>query len=93
MTALFVCCRLHPMSGALPYLKKLAPELSGAALASHLASTLDVSYSTVYDWMKRGMATAQMQNVLKVAKALADQGHEVSLGDLESMCEQELGNQ
>lgn len=78
------------MSGALPYLKRLAPELSGAALASHLASTLDVSYSTIYDWMNKGMATTQTQNVLKVARALMERGHSISLSDLESMCKQEL---
>jgi len=85
-----IACRLHAMSGALPYLKSLAPALSGSALAGHLASELDVSYSTVYDWMNRGMSTAQTQNVLKVANALIRQGRSIGLSDIERMCQVEI---
>lgn len=88
-----IACRLHAMSGALPYLKSLAPNLSGSALAGHLASELDVSYSTVYDWMNRGMATAQTQNVLKVVNALIKQGRDIGLQDISRMCQVDISDE
>lgn len=74
------------MSGILPYLQQLRPGLHGSALAQQIASDLGVHYSTVYKWLKFGMASAEAQHLLRLAWLLQRDGHEVHLGDLQRMC-------
>jgi hypothetical protein len=74
------------MSGILPYFKQLRPGLSGAALAQQIASDMGVHYSTVYKWLRFGMASAEAQHLLRLAQLLHQGGHDVSLGDLQRMC-------
>lgn len=74
------------MSGILPYLQQLRPGLKGASLAHQIAADLDVHYSTVYKWLRFGMATAEAQHVLRLAALLQQAGHPVVLGDLQRMC-------
>jgi len=74
------------MSGILPYFQQLRPGLSGASLAQQIAADMGVHYSTVYKWMKSGMASAEAQHLLRLAQLLQKGGHQVHLGDLQRMC-------
>jgi hypothetical protein len=47
---------------------------------------MGVHYSTVYKWLRFGMASAEAQHLLRLAQLLQRDGHEVHLGDLQRMC-------
>lgn len=74
------------MSGILPYLQQLHPDLQGSVLVTQSAESIGVHFTTVYKWLRHGMASAESQHLLRLAALLQAKGRAVDFDDLRNMC-------